>query len=259
MKNNKKRIILCLAVLLVLVAAFFAGGNQPKKKPAESTEPVRIEEKEQGCDEKKEEVNEGVLQEEKEAAQEKQASPAEKKETPEEEPPAEIEKKPEEEKQEIKEEPAKQEPKAEKEESNDGEHTCTLSVRCDKILENMSLMKSGKREIVPSDGVIYGEKTVTFYEGESVFNILVREMKQNKIHLEFVNTPIYNSAYIEGIANIYEFDCGELSGWMYSVNGVFPNYGCSRYELKDGDKVEWIYTCDLGNDIGGGSSARNGK
>lgn len=91
------------------------------------------------------------------------------------------------------------------------------------------------------------------------FNLLVREMKQSKIHLEFENTPIYNSAYIEGIANLYEFDCGELSGWMYRVNGWFPNYGCSRYELQDGDKVEWLYTCDLGADIGGGDSTRNGR
>ncbi len=97
------------------------------------------------------------------------------------------------------------------------------------------------------------DKEVVFYEGESVFNVLLREMKKNKIYFEFVNTPIYNSAYIEGIANLYEFDCGELSGWMYKVNGWFPNYGCSRYALKQGDKVEWVYTCDLGNDVGGGA------
>ena len=50
---------------------------------------------------------------------------------------------------------------------------------------------------------------------------------------------------------MYEFDCGALSGWMYRVNGWYPNYGCSRYQLKDGDVVEWRYTCDLGNDVGG--------
>jgi hypothetical protein len=64
-------------------------------------------------------------------------------------------------------------------------------------------------------------------------------------------TPIYRAAYVEAIQNLYEFDCGELSGWMYRVNGVFPNYGCSRYTLKAGDVVEWLYTCDLGRDIGG--------
>lgn len=129
--------------------------------------------------------------------------------------------------------------------------TCTMSVRCDTILKNIAWLDEEKLALVPKDGIIYAEQTVTFYEGESVFNLLVREMKRNKIHLEFENTPIYNSAYIEGIGNLYEFDCGELSGWMYKVNGWFPNYGCSRYQLKEGDMVEWVYTCDLGADVGG--------
>lgn len=133
----------------------------------------------------------------------------------------------------------------------DTAHTCTISVRCDSILKNMAWLDPEKTELVPEDGVILPPTEVTFYEGESVFNLLVREMKKNKIHLEFVNAPIYNSAYIEGIHNLYELDCGELSGWMYQVNGWFPNYGCSRYALQPGDNVEWVYTCDLGVDVGG--------
>lgn len=129
--------------------------------------------------------------------------------------------------------------------------TCTLSVRCDTILDNMAYLAGEKAELVPGDGVIFPASKVTFYEGESVFNLLQREMKRNKIHLEFRNTPMYNSAYIEGINNLYEFDVGELSGWMYKVNDWFPNYGASRYQLKEGDVVEWVYTCDLGRDVGG--------
>lgn len=128
--------------------------------------------------------------------------------------------------------------------------TCTLSVSCATILDNMKDLDKEKIELVPEDGVIFKATEVTFYEGESVFNVLQREMKKNKIHMEFVNTPLYNSAYIEGINNLYEFDCGELSGWMYKVNGWFPNYGCSRYQLKEGDVIEWVYTCDLGRDVG---------
>ncbi len=129
--------------------------------------------------------------------------------------------------------------------------TCTLSVRCDMILDNMDLLDEEKWELVPEDGVIFPATQVTFYEGESVFNVLQREMKKAGIQMEFENTPIYNSAYIEGINNLYEFDVGELSGWMYEVNDWFPNYGCSRYQLQDGDVVEWVYTCDLGKDVGG--------
>lgn len=148
--------------------------------------------------------------------------------------------------------PTPVEPQAEQ--ITDTELTCSLSVRCDTAAGRTT----DKMSVIPSDGIIFPEQQVVFYDGESVFNVLVREMKKNKIHLEFVNTPIYNSAYIEGIGNLYEFDCGELSGWMYRVNGWFPNYGCSRYEIKSGDKIEWVYTCDLGKDVGGGYSARNG-
>lgn len=138
------------------------------------------------------------------------------------------------------------------------ELSVTLSVTCKSILNNMDMFNMDKLEVLPEDGIIYPTKTVTFYEGESVFDVLLREMKDNKIHMEFVMTPIYNSNYISGINNLYEFDCGELSGWMYRVNGWFPNYGASRYLLKDGDKIEWIYTCDLGRDIGGGSAVSGG-
>ena len=129
--------------------------------------------------------------------------------------------------------------------------TCTLSITCKTILDNMDLFNKEKLGVLPKDGVIYAKRTVTFYEGETVFDVLLRETKKNRIHMEHENFPLYNSEYIEGINNIYEFDCGEGSGWMFKVNGWFPNYGCSRYEVKQGDQIEWIYTCDLGHDIGG--------
>lgn len=131
-------------------------------------------------------------------------------------------------------------------------YTCTFSIECSTILNHLDMLDPEKLEMVPSGGVILAKTTVTFYEGESVFDVLQRLCREKGIHMESSWTPIYNSAYIEGIHNLYEFDCGELSGWMYRVNGWYPNYGCSRYQLKDGDVVEWRYTCDLGNDVGRG-------
>ena len=136
-------------------------------------------------------------------------------------------------------------------EISDDEFTCTISISCASILDNFDKLDPEKKELVPEDGVIAAPTDVVFYKGESVFNVLRRFCKENKLHMEFSNTPVYNSAYIEGIGNLYEFDCGELSGWMYSVNGWFPNYGCSRYGLSDGDVIEFVYTCDLGKDVGG--------
>lgn len=143
---------------------------------------------------------------------------------------------------------------AQKEDNTKSELHCSLSVICKNAIDKTK----EKATQLPENGIIFQQQNIVFYEGETVFNVLVREMKKHKIHLEFVNIPIYNSAYIEGIHNLYEFDCGELSGWMYKVNGQFPNYGSSRYPLKNGDSIEWVYTCDFGKDVGGNTSARNG-
>ncbi|MCL2152789.1 MAG: DUF4430 domain-containing protein [Oscillospiraceae bacterium] len=132
----------------------------------------------------------------------------------------------------------------------DGAFTVTLTIRCDTILDNMNLLDREKHELIPGDGVIFPVTTVTAYEGESVFNVTQRETRRIRMHMEFRNTPIYNSSYIIGINNLYEFDAGELSGWRYSVNGWFPNYGCSRYQVQPGDVIQWHYTCDLGRDLG---------
>lgn len=128
--------------------------------------------------------------------------------------------------------------------------TCTMYVECSTILNNMDDLAEGKEELVPADGVIYSRRTVTFYQGESVYDLLVREMQNNRIHMEASFTPAYNSAYVEGINNLYEKECGRYSGWMYCVNGWYPNYGCSRYQIQSGDVIEWHYTCDLGRDLG---------
>jgi hypothetical protein len=134
--------------------------------------------------------------------------------------------------------------------NNSGLFPVTLTVRADTLLDNMNLLNKEKRELVPADGVIFPVTAVTASEGESVFDILQREMRNAGIHMAFQNTPFYGSAYVKAIRNIYEFDAGELSGWQYSVNGLFSSTGASLRLLQPGDAVEWHYTCDLGRDLG---------
>ena len=128
--------------------------------------------------------------------------------------------------------------------------TCMISISCATILSNMGDLTEGKESLVPSDGVILGSISVEFEEGDTVFDVLTKVTRNNGIHMEYVDTPAYNSAYIEGISNLYEKDCGSGSGWMYCVNGWYHDYGCSKYEVEDGDVIEWNYTCDLGRDLG---------
>ncbi|MEG0571308.1 MAG: DUF4430 domain-containing protein [Oscillospiraceae bacterium] len=119
---------------------------------------------------------------------------------------------------------------------------CTLSIECKTILEHLDKFNKDKLKILPKDGVIYKQRQLEFNEGDSVFDLLNRETRKNRIHMDFVNTPLYNSNYIKGIANIYERDCGENSGWTYRVNGEFPSCGVSKYKITSGDKIELLYT-----------------
>ena len=134
-------------------------------------------------------------------------------------------------------------------ENEEKSKTCTISISCKTILSNMDNLKEGKESLVPSNGVILGSTSVEISDGDSVFDILKKVTRNNGIHMEYVNTPGYDSAYIEGIGNLYEKDCGGASGWMYSVNGSRPDYGCSQYKVNDGDVIRFDYTCDLGKDL----------
>lgn len=137
-------------------------------------------------------------------------------------------------------------------EKSSPKHTCTLSIECGTILNNWGDLNKNKADFVPTDGWILGSITVEFTPGETVYDVLGRICRDSEIQMEASYTPIYSSYYVEGINQLYEFDCGKLSGWMYRVNGWYPNYGCSKYEINDGDNIEWRYTCDLGRDVGGG-------
>lgn len=121
---------------------------------------------------------------------------------------------------------------------------CTIEIRCDSILENPDKLNREKQPYVPEDGQILKEISVNFEEGDTVLDVLERVCTVGEIPLEYNYTPAYKSYYIEGINHLYEFDCGPASGWTYTVNGAYPNYGCSSFKLSDGDEIRWLYTSD---------------
>ena len=128
--------------------------------------------------------------------------------------------------------------------------TVSLAVRADALLPNMQRLPTAQHELVPPDGAIFPAAQVTAYEGDSVFDLLQREMRRGGIHLASRFTPLAGSAYVQAIHNLYEFDAGPLSGWVYLVNGQSPGVGASQQLLQPGDVVEWHFTLDLGRDVG---------
>ncbi len=120
---------------------------------------------------------------------------------------------------------------------------CSLTITCQEVFSHMDKLSESAKKVIPKDGIIL-KGTFSFEEGETVFDVLKRVCKEKKIHLDYVFTPLYSTYYIKGIHNLYEFDCGDESGWMYSVNGKDPGSGCNKYKLAKGDQVVFNYTCE---------------
>ena len=114
------------------------------------------------------------------------------------------------------------------------EQSCEFLISCKTVLSNKSALQSNYQ--VPSGGKIY-EKKMEFQEGDTVMDVL----KRTGVDIDV------SKGYVAGIDGLYEFDCGKNSGWMYRVNGKFPNYMAGKCKLHDGDKVEWLYTCVRGD------------
>jgi hypothetical protein len=123
--------------------------------------------------------------------------------------------------------------------------TVTMEIRCDTIADKSD---SGH---IPADGVILPPTAFDIEAGETVFDILTEAAQTYGIQVENKGSAggAHGMVYISGINYICEYDFGDLSGWVYHVNGIAPSRSCSEYELSDGDRVEWLYTCEIGHDL----------
>jgi len=116
-------------------------------------------------------------------------------------------------------------PKADKPPPKQSKKTVTLSIK------------------ISSSEVPLGATSVEINDGEKVVDALNRVTKAKGIHRDVAG------GYVKGLANVYEFDRGQGSGWMYRINGVFPDRGVAAVPIQDGDRIEFLYTLDLGKDL----------
>ena len=115
----------------------------------------------------------------------------------------------------------------------------TLTIRCDRV--------AGQASHIPEDGVILAQSSFPLAAGDTVYTILTDAARAHGIHMEASGAN--GLMYVHGIGNIYEFDFGDLSGWVYLVNGESASVGCDQYTPQSGDHIEWHYTLEMGRDI----------
>lgn len=70
-------------------------------------------------------------------------------------------------------------------------------------------------------------------------------------HLESTMTYFDPNDYANWRGHLGEFVISNGSGWMYSVNNIFPNVGFADCYLSDGDVVRVQFTLGYGADVGG--------
>ena len=105
-------------------------------------------------------------------------------------------------------------------------------------------------KITIKKGYVISPVEIELKDGDTAWSVLQRELDKRGIVYKYEWTPKYGSIYVQSMDNDGEFDNGSGSGWMYNVNGWYPNYGSSKYILKDKDVLQWRYTTDLGADLG---------
>ncbi|WP_339800515.1 S-layer homology domain-containing protein [Paenibacillus sp. FSL R5-0744] len=98
-------------------------------------------------------------------------------------------------------------------------------------------------------GYVLPSVQVELQSGDTVWSVLERVLDSRDIDYRYSWNSTFGSVYVESIAGDGEFDHGSGSGWMYNVNGKYPNYGASSYNLSAGDRIQWRYTTNLGVDL----------
>ena len=98
-------------------------------------------------------------------------------------------------------------------------------------------------------GDLYSLKEIALMPNDTPYTVLKR------IGLNVDAAGSGNNIYVTEINGLSEFQHGPGSGWMYCVNGSYPQRSAGAYKLRAGDVVEWQYTTNFGEDIGGSGSA----
>ncbi|MDP4086973.1 MAG: DUF4430 domain-containing protein [Bacillota bacterium] len=114
--------------------------------------------------------------------------------------------------------------------------TSTMTKSNQVPLNTVTLSITGPKD---HKGILSSSK-VTIKGGETIFDVLLHATKNAGIQVDYDGGGA--TAYVNGIDNIYEFDYGPKSGWMFKLNGVSITKSSGLVKIKAGDRIECYYT-----------------
>ena len=86
--------------------------------------------------------------------------------------------------------------------------------------------------------------TVTIEKGATVGDVFSQVLTEKGYTFVGLSKNYIRSITTPGGLYMAEFTNGNLSGWMYTVNGHHPEVGLNSYILTGGDRIIWHYTDD---------------
>lgn len=96
--------------------------------------------------------------------------------------------------------------------------------------------------------VIAPPTVVPIEANETALSASTKGLKANRLAYQTGGSGA--GTYVTSIGDLAQQANGPLSGWLYKVNNTFPSEGPAVYKVKAGDLITWIYTNDLGKDVG---------
>lgn len=117
-------------------------------------------------------------------------------------------------------------------------------------------------------GTVIEAVEVPFVKGDSIADVTVRLLDALGMEYEFTGT-VDSGFYLAALKNfelngtyyptLGEFDGGKDSGWCVRLNNWHIDRSAAEIEVGDEDVVSWLYTCQLGADIGADYSNPSAK
>lgn len=125
--------------------------------------------------------------------------------------------------------------------AEDAAKTAYVTISCEAAVERYGELPEQKQSLMPKDGIFLQSEKVILAGKGTALDALRDACDRKEILFELDGSAALGTEYIIGIGQLYQFDIGAESGWLYSVNGESPNVGAGGYEVQEGDEIVFYY------------------
>ena len=120
-----------------------------------------------------------------------------------------------------------------------------IQIRCDKLAEAPEKLKDQTLvQYIPDDGEALARLKYIANDGDSALDILEKICSNKNIEIKK-----NSEGAIQSIGYFKNGDCGQGSGWVYTVNGRLMDEDPAEYIVRDGDEIVWAFSLNGGRDI----------